>query len=70
MLWNETFTLAINKIKTMRQTPLGIEGIGDQCFINVHSYDTKSESECLFEGIEIQLIYGVVYLEANTLIGP
>ena len=52
LLWNETFTLAINKIKAMsEQTPLGIERIiGDRCFINVHAYDTKSESECLFEG--------------------
>lgn len=70
LLWNETFTLAINKIKAMsEQTPLGIERIiGDQCFINVHSYDTKSESECLFEGhrntIDMQyIISGGEYID-------
>ena len=62
LLWNNIFEHALEKIKLLTtESPLGTESIdGDKFFINVHTYNTKFQSECFFEGhrntIDIQYV--------------
>jgi biofilm protein TabA len=58
LVWNQTLNLLSN---LSHNTPLGITKLNEkEMFVNVHSYNTKFESDCRFEGhqnmIDVQYI--------------